>query len=287
MNNSNKYQKVFHFFITRIIVGILVVGGAVALVEWIGRTILDRTNLAVETKEFIIAIPVCIIALICYILLYRAYEKRSITELSVNRFGKDALSGFVAGFLLQSLPVAIIYFYGGYKIEQVNSVSFLLPAFNAAIVAGFVAEIIIIGIIFRLTEERAGTTIALIILTLLFAFMHINVKDANIVSVLSTAIQAGLLLSAAYVFTRSLWFVIFFHFAWDLTEPGIYGGINPGNSVESSLLTSKISGPDLLTGGILGPQNSIQSLLLCLLTALIFIRLAKKKNNWINPRKIM
>ena len=139
------------------------------------------------------------------------------------------------------------------------------------------------GVIFRLTEERAGTTIALIILTLLFAFMHINVKDANIVSVLSTAIQAGLLLSAAYVFTRSLWFVIFFHFAWDLTEPGIYGGINPGNSVESSLLTSKISGPDLLTGGILGPQNSIQSLICCSTVALIVLGKAKQKDHFMQP----
>jgi membrane protease YdiL (CAAX protease family) len=284
---NNKYQKVLHFFNIKIIVGILVVGGAVALVEWIGRAILDRTSLPVETKEFIIAIPVCTIALVCYVLLFRAYEKRSITELSFERFGKDALSGFVTGFLLQSLPVAIIYLYGGYKIEQINSISSLLPAFNAAIVAGFVAETIIIGIIFRLTEERTGTTIALIILTLLFAFMHINVKGATIISVLSTAIQAGLLLSAAYVFTRSLWFVIFFHFAWDLTEPGIYGGINPGNSIESSLLTSKISGTDLLTGGILGPQNSIQSLLFCLVASFIFILLAKKKNNWIKPRKVM
>jgi hypothetical protein len=109
----------------------------------------------------------------------------------------------------------------------------------------------------------------------------------TLVSVLSTAIQAGLLLSAAYAFTRSLWFVIFFHFAWDLTEPGIYGGINPGNRVESSLLTSKISGPDLLTGGILGPQNSIQSLLFCLITSFIFITLARKRKNWKKPERIM
>jgi membrane protease YdiL (CAAX protease family) len=82
-------------------------------------------------------------------------------------------------------------------------------------------------------------------------------------SVISTVVEAGLLLSAGYIFSRSLWLPIFLHFAWDFAEPGVFGAINPGITIDQSLLTSKIDGPLILTGGQLGPQNSIQAFLLC------------------------
>jgi len=76
---------------------------------------------------------------------------------------------------------------------------------------------------------------------------------------------------------------IFLHFAWDFAEPGIFGGINPSISIDKSLFTSKISGASILTGGQMGPQNSIQSLLFCLIAAIIFLWLAKQKNHFIKP----
>ena len=280
MSNQNALQKILHFFLTKIIIGIVVVAGSVAFTEWLGRLILDRISINSEIKNFIVGIAEAGIALLSYILLFRAYEKRAITELQLSTFGKHALPGFLIGLLIQSLLILVIYVYGGYTIEKVNPVSSIIPVFSIAISAGFVAEIIIRGIIFRVTEEKAGTVIALIILTIVFALMHFNVKGATTVSIIATAIQAGFLLSAAYVYTRSLWFTIFFHFAWDLTEPGIYGAINPGNTIENSILQSRITGPQLITGGSLGPENSIQAILFCLATALLFLWLAKRKKHF-------
>jgi uncharacterized protein len=279
MTNQTALQKISNFFITKIIIGIIVVGGSVALTEWSGRSLLNKTPLTDDVKNIIIAITESIIALMSYILLFRVYEKRQIKELSLSTFGKHALMGFLAGLILQSLFILIIYISGGYVVTHVNPASFLLPGFTTALIAGFVAEIIIRGIIFRFTEEKTGTVTALIILMLLFALMHLNAAGATVLSVLCTATQAGLLLSAAYVYTRSLWFTIFLHFAWDFAEPGIYGAINPGNTIEKSLFTSKISGPELLTGGQFGPQNSIQSLIFCLAAAILFLWLARRKKN--------
>ena len=36
-----------------------------------------------------------------------------------------------------------------------------------------------------------------------------------------------------------LWLPIFLHFAWDFAEPGVFGAINPGITIDQSLLTSK------------------------------------------------
>ncbi len=43
----------------------------------------------------------------------------------------------------------------------------MIPSFTMALTAGFVAEIIIIGIVFRLIEKQFGTAVAIIIMILL------------------------------------------------------------------------------------------------------------------------
>jgi len=283
METQTALQKTLHFFLTKILIGIVLVVGLIAFVEWAGRLLLDATQLTPESKNIIIAIFDSAIALSGYIFLFRIYEKRRIEELSLATFGKNAIIGFATGLILQSLFVLVIYLTGGYEVIRTNPFSFLLPSFAAAFTAGFVSEILIRGIVFRLIEEKLGTVIALIIFALLFAIAHLNAAGATALSVLATAMQAGIVLSAAYIFTRSLWFTIFLHFAWDFAEPGIFGAINPGNTIEQSLFTSKITGSAFLTGGESGPQNSIQALIFCSITGLIFLWLAKKKNNFIKP----
>ena len=283
MDNKPALQKILYFFLTKIVIGILVIGGSVALVENAGRALLEKIQITGDLQNAMVGIADGAIALLSYILLFRFYEKRQIKELSLASFWKNSLVGFLAGMVLQSLVIFVIYLTDGYSIISINPVSFLIPGFIAALTAGFVGEILLRGIIFRLTEEKFGTVIALIISALLFAVFHSGVKGATLLSVVSTSIQAGMLLSAVYVFTRSLWLPVFLHFAWDFAEPGIYGAINPGITIEKSLFTSKLTGSELLTGGQFGPGNSIQSTIFCLIAGLLFLWLAKRKNNFINP----
>lgn len=283
MNNQTTLQKIIYFPLTKMIVGILVVVGCVALCEWARNLFPNNSPLSIETKNFIIAILESEIALLSYIFLFRFYERRHIKELSLSGFWKNATLGFLAAMILQSLAIFIIYLYGGYTIIHINPVSFLLPGFTAAITAGFVAEILLRGIVFRLTEEKLGTVIALLVSALIFVIAHVGANGATFFTVLATVIQAGVLSSAVYVFARSLWVPIFFHFAWDFAEPSIYGGINPGISIDKNLFNSKITGPELLTGAQFGPGNSIQSTIFCLIAAIFFLWLSKRKNNFIKP----
>ncbi len=283
MKNQAALSKFLSFFLTKIIIGVSSIVGVVALVEWSGRPLLAKTQLPENYGNIILAIAESAIALLTYTFLFRVYEKRKISELSTNALWKNAVIGYVTGFGLQSIFILIIYLTGNYSVIGINQVSSLLPSLAAALTAGFVGEIVIRGIFFRLTEEKLGTVFTLIICVLFFAIMHVNAKGASILSVSSTAIEAGLLLSAGYIFSRSLWLPIFLHFAWDFAEPGVFGAVNPGITIDQSLLTSKIDGPLILTGGQLGPQNSIQSLLLCAIAALVFLWMAKQKNNFIKP----
>ena len=283
MRSQTALSKFLSFFLTKAIIGVSSIVGVVALVEWLGRSLLAKTQLPDNSVNIIVAIAESALALLTYTFLFRAYEKRKISELSKDAFWKNAVIGCATGFVLQSIFILIIYLTGNYSVIRINQVSSLLPSFAAALTAGFVGEIAIRGIFFRLTEEKLGTVLTLIICMLFFAIMHMNAKGASVLSVISTAVEAGLLLSAGYIFSRSLWLAIFLHFAWDFAEPGVFGAINPGITIDQSLLTSKIEGPSILTGGQLGPQNSIQALLLCTLASLVFLWMAKKKNNFIKP----
>lgn len=283
IDEQTTLQKVFHFFLIKMMLSIAVIVALVALVESLRSFVLDKTNLSDDTKAITTAITEAVIVVAGYIILFSIYDKRQIHELSRADFIKNAITGFMTGVLLQTLSILVIYIEGTYSVTQINPVSALISPLAFALTAGFVAEIIIIGIVFRLLEKQTGTVIALFIFVLLFAVLHVKTKGATFVSVSATSVQAGFMLPAAYVFSRSLWFPIFVHFGWDFAEPGIFGGINPSSSLTHGLFTSKIAGDSLFTGGETGPQDSLTSLLLCLFAGFIFIVLARQKRNLIKP----
>jgi membrane protease YdiL (CAAX protease family) len=283
MSHQSILQKIIYFPLTKMVAGIAVVVGLAALGEWLRALVVDKWPLPQDAKNGIVALFQITAVLAGYIVLHRVYEKRKVSELAAAGLIQYAAAGFGMGLLLQSLVVTVIYMAGGYAVVQVNPLSFLWPGFINAATAGFVAEILLVGVVFRMLEEMAGTILTLLLFMLLFAVMHAGASGASVWSVTATAVQAGLLLPLMYVYTRRLWLSIFFHFAWDFAEPGIYGGINPGIGVDKSLFTSNITGPGLLTGGLQGPGNSIQAAVFCLLAAILFLWLAWRKNNFIQP----
>ncbi len=283
MENKQRIINPYLNYFMKLVIGLVAVIAAVAFTELFLGLLMGLTAMAENSKHVINALADIAAALFVYIIFFRTLEKRKIKELAISNFAKNAGLGFCIGFLLQAFSILVLVFSGSYSVIQTNGLSSLLPSFATAIMAGFVAELLIIGVFFRLTEEIFGTTITLIISAILFAVIHSFSKNASFLSVAATTIVAGVLLPAAYVYSRSLWLPIFMHFAWDWAEPGIFGGINPGNSIKESWLNSEISGSPLLTGGQMGPQNSIQSLILCSALAVLFLWLGKKKHQFIIP----
>jgi membrane protease YdiL (CAAX protease family) len=247
------------------------------------RMLLSNMHIHPYLIGFIVCILQITLALSAYTILYSRYEKRSITELNKNHLFKYAWQGFSLGFIIQSLTILLIFLAGGYIITRINPVTSLVPGFIDAVVAGFVAEIVLRGIVFRLLQETVGTIFTLILFFLFFYGMHAFGAKASILSGIATALQAGFLLSVVYVYSGSLWLPIFLHFAWDFAEPAVYSGINEGISESATLVTSKITGNVWLTGGQSGPGTSLQSAIFCLIAGLLFLYGMKKKGLFIRP----
>ncbi|MBI1932134.1 MAG: CPBP family intramembrane metalloprotease [Ignavibacteriales bacterium] len=283
MNTHNLAGKIIHFPLTKIIIGLLIVGTAITIGQIGSSALLKYLGLPIEIDNLITGIISASLCLISYIFLFKFYEKRKISELSLNNFGKNSGLGLAIGFILQSLVILVIFLSGGYSVTKVNSIISLLPAFTISLTSGITEEILVRGIIFRLTEEKLGTVIALIISALFFGFAHIANDGATIYSSIAIAVEAGILLAAVYVYTRNLWISIFLHFAWNFTEGGVYGAIVSGFNLKDSLLTANFSGPEFLTGGNFGPENSVQAFILCTIAGVYFLVKAKQKGNFIEP----
>ncbi|MGH7969800.1 MAG: lysostaphin resistance A-like protein, partial [Limisphaerales bacterium] len=141
-------------------------------------------------------------------------------------------------------------------------------------------EVVMRGVAYRLFEEGFGTTIAVLLSGALFGLLHVANPGATVESTIAIALEAGVLLAAAYVLTRSLWFPIGLHFGWNFTEGGIFGTSVSGGKSATGLIATHVSGPNYLTGGLFGPEASLPAVLVCLMAALVMLVLADRRGEW-------
>jgi uncharacterized protein len=283
MKNQTTFQKVLHFPLTKITIAIIVCVGIYGIGQFALGQLLDLTALDKEIKNLVIGIVASLLAIGSYVFLFKWYEKRPITELSTQNIGKHLLWGISIGFILQALTILVMYVKGGYTVVSINPFLYIIPSLTMAFTSAIFEEILMRGIIFRLIEEKWGSYIALIISAIIFGALHLANPNSSIVAALGLAIQAGLSLAAAYIYTKNLWFPIAIHFAWNFTQSGIFGAVTSGNAMKKTLITSKIEGAEWFTGGAFGPEGSIQATLFCLVVTIILIFLSQKEGKIVPP----
>ncbi len=283
MDKKKIGQKVLHFPLTKIIIGIIVCLGIAGFGQALIQKVLGLTNIEKELKELIGGVFVALLVLFSYIYLFRFYEKREITEFSKNGFIKNISFGIVLGALIQSLIILVIYLMGGFSVISINPVLFIIPPFAMAFNSAIIEEILFRGIIFRITEEKLGSYIALIISAFIFGTLHMLNPNSSLIIGIGLSIQAGLLLGVAYMYSRNLWFPIAIHFSWNFTQSAIFGANVSGYEISKTLITTKIDGAEWLTGGLFGPEASIQATVLGLLATIILLLLSHREGKIIKP----
>ena len=277
MKQITTLQKVLNFFVVKILVALSFCISIVILVQLGLSKLLALTSISKEEKILWVGIAVALLSVSTYVFLFRFYEKRNIIELSTKKLFQNLLVGISLGVVLQSLTILVIYLKGGFTVSSVNSIILVLPSFVMAFTSAIFEEILFRGIVFRITEEKLGSYWALFISALIFGAMHLANPHSSVLASLGLAIQAGLLLGAAYIYARNLWFPIAIHFAWNFMQSGIFGVSTSGNSMGKSLLTTKINGAEWFTGGLFGPEGSIQATVFCLIAAVVLILMSHRQ----------
>jgi hypothetical protein len=214
-----------------------------------------------------------------YRLLVRWIEKRRADELLVSRAPGGLAGGTVLGAGLFCAVYMVLWALGDASFKGIGTTDGLPLAFAISLLAGFGEEMIFRGVVFRLFEEGFGTTVAVILSGALFGALHALNPAATLASSAAIAVEAGVLLAAAYALTRSLWIPIALHFAWNFTEGGIFGAAVSGGKINSLLLVP-LRGPDYLTGGAFGPEASVAAVGVCLTAAIVMLVLAAQRGEW-------
>ncbi len=272
-------QKILHNAFVRFLIGSIIIY-AVNMGVLSG---LMKTHLFNEQITTLLANVVSsVFTIVAYILVYKWLEKRSISEFATQRMGKHLLLGLTIGFVLQSLTILVIYLKGGYQVTAVNPISHILIPLGLSISYAIGEEVLFRGVLFRIMEEKLGTYIALMASASIFGLLHVLNPNSALIDGLAVAVQAGLLLGVAYVYSRDLWLPIMVHFSWDFSESAIYGA-NVSGTTSQTLINSHIEGAKWFTGGSFGPEGSLQATLFCLITSLILLYLCHKQGKIIKP----
>jgi uncharacterized protein len=219
------------------------------------------------------------LALAAYTGLVRYLEGRTPQELALAQARPQLRRGLLIGLGLFSVVIGLIAMTGGYHVHGWGSIGGALISLGLMIFASVTEELAFRGGLFRVLEEKAGTYGALAVSGLVFGGLHLVNKDATIWGALAIAVEAGLMLGAAYAATRSLWLTIGIHLAWNFAEQGIFGTAESGAGTGAGgLLHASVSGPAILSGGIFGPEASIFAILVCSVPTVLFLRAAKRRN---------
>jgi len=283
MSKKNIGQKILHFPLTKILIGFIACGVAIGAGQLLVQNVLESASIEKDWKNLIVGIVAATLAILSYTYLFKFYEKREILEFSKKGIIKYLSLGIILGAILQSLTILVIYLKGGYSVISINPILYIIPPLTLSITSAIIEETLLRGIIFRIPEEKLGSYISLFISALIFGALHISNPNSSVSAGIGLAIQAGLLLGAAYIYARNLWFPIAIHFAWNFTQSAIYGAKVSGNTISKTLITSKIEGATWFTGGQFGPEGSIQATIFCLVATIILLVLSHKEGKIIKP----
>jgi membrane protease YdiL (CAAX protease family) len=259
----------FRFLAPLVTLGALLIGGELAI-DRIGAPAASRPALMLGLG---LLLSMAMVA--AYRFLVSWLEQRSPRELSAQGAYSNVGLGSVIGLGLFAGTYLILWCLGALTIESIGDFSHFTVALTIAITSAVGEEILLRGVVFRLVEEKVGTFCALAVSAIVFGALHFTNPGASVTSAIAIALEAGVLLALAFTLTRNLWLPIGIHFGWNLAEGGIFGAAVSGNK-SHGIIHATLSGPDFLTGGAFGPEQSIVAAVVSIVASIVFLLLAIK-----------
>ena len=155
--------------------------------------------------------------------------------------------------------IVCLFLCGYYRIVTIEfDIASQLSWLSLFLLVGVVEEVIFRGILFRLIADKWNIAVGLTTSSLLFGLAHLGNPGATLWAALAIALASGWLFGMAYAYHQTIWVPVGMHWAWNYLEGGVFGCAVSGTPLDyRPLITPRISGTDLLSGGALGPEASI------------------------------
>jgi membrane protease YdiL (CAAX protease family) len=188
-------------------------------------------------------------------------------------FGKLFWRGCLFGLAEISLLMALIYTFGGYAfgtlaLHGTQIAHWALLWAICLLFVGLFEEFLFRGYSLFTLTSGAGFWPAAVVLSLLFAAVHLQNSGEGLVGVAAVFV-VGMLWCFTVRRTGTLWFAVGMHAAYDFGETYLYSVPDSGVLLPGHLSNATLHGPAWLTGGTVGPEASVFDFLI--LFALFFV----------------
>jgi membrane protease YdiL (CAAX protease family) len=204
-------------------------------------------------------------------------EKRGLGDygLSFRRGArKHLLSGLLWGLCVFSGVILLIsalhgFSFGGLALHGLAILKYASLWAIGFLLVGFVEEFLYRGYVQFTLAQAIGFWPAAVVWSASFGAVHLFNSGENLIGAFEVflfAIFACLTLRR----TGTLWFAIGFHAAGDYAETFLFSVRDSGFAASGTLLNSSLQGPAWLTGGNVGPEASVFSMLLLCVAMLCF-----------------
>jgi membrane protease YdiL (CAAX protease family) len=176
---------------------------------------------------------------------------------------RDLLCGTLLGALSLMLAALVVTAFGGFRFSvapSVSNIAFVKTFFGSAIIfviAAAAEEMLFRGYPLQTMMRALPFLVAVIPSSVLFAIVHMDNPNVAVGFTFINTTLAGFWLAVAYLRTRSLWFPLGLHWAWNWTMGALLGlpvsGIT--SLTRAPLFRAADTGPAWLTGGAYGIEG--------------------------------
>lgn len=182
-----------------------------------------------------------------------AWTSRTLRELGLGL----AIGG---GFLALVVGLLALVGWVRYAPEAGTAAGYAAVLLNHLVMLSAPAaaeEALFRGYPFQVLVEGIGAVAATVLLSAAFALAHLGNEGVGAFALVNIFL-AGVLLSVAYLRTRSLWFATAVHLGWNWVMASVLDLPVSGLHVfDTPLYEPVIRGPDWATGGAFGPEAGI------------------------------
>lgn len=206
----------------------------------------------------------------------RWIDRKTFASLGLQT-SKRSVIDTVFGFALSGLMAASV-FLAMWKLGYVDNVQFsaidlaavglLLGALLVMALVGFWEELVFRGYVLQNMAEGMGMKTAVLVSCMLYGLVHSANPNAGL---LSTAIIVlfGYLRIYGYLSTGQLWLSIGMHTGWNFFQATVFGFAASGHAEAWTLVTHESSAADWLSGGEFGPEASVLTIPVVLITLVV------------------
>ncbi|WP_298073118.1 CPBP family intramembrane glutamic endopeptidase [uncultured Bacteroides sp.] len=196
----------------------------------------------------------------------------SLLGLSLKGRGKDLLAGLGVAVLLYAVGFGVSLLIGMVEVASVQLVPRnLLGRLLLFLLMAVTEEIMVRGFVLgRMLSEGMNRFVALFLSSALFSAMHLLNPNFVLLPFVNVLL-GGCLLGASFLYTRNLCFPIVLHWFWNWLQGPVLGYEVSGMDSGETLLTLRLTGSELLTGGNFGFEGSLLCTVLLVVGTLVII----------------